>query len=286
MILRLVSMSVVVLLFASSVTAQQVVFSRRVYSAQGRTYQQLWIWSASDGSMTQLTRSARDHDNPICSADGKQIFFESGTDPFAQSHWRFDRETGIERPVNDAPLRTDRAWSDKSNLRVPQCDERTWSRSPDGSRLACSANGKDVVIVDLGTQKEIDRIPFEQRYSTGEPYPAWSLEPTWSPDGRMLLVGTYGENGSSTVPQLDYFLLDRATKTWTRAMTGYNPVWLPDGHAILYETPRDLVPLPPSGTHSVWSAQLALFDVATSNTQRLTSGLSNNVQPALCPPNP
>jgi hypothetical protein len=41
----------------------------------------------------------------------------------------------------------------------PQCDDRPWSPSPDGSRLACTAGGQDIVIVDLGTQKEIGRIP-------------------------------------------------------------------------------------------------------------------------------
>lgn len=95
-----------------------------------------------------------------------------------------------------------------------------------------------------------------------------------------LLVGTYG--GSSTTPALDFFLLDLSTKTWTRAMTGNNPVWLPNGDAIIYETPRDFAPLQLSGTHRVWSAHLARFDVATRTETRLTSGVANNVQPTLC----
>ena len=128
--------------------------------------------------------------------------------PLVQGHWRLDRDTGIEQPTNDVPPLADTVARDTLNDRLAQCDDRTWSPSPDGSRLACTASGQDIVIVDLGTQKEIERIPFWQQYSSGGPYPAWPLQSTWSPDGQTLLVGIYGENSSSTSSQLDYFLLD------------------------------------------------------------------------------
>jgi Tol biopolymer transport system component len=266
------------LLLASSIDAQQVVFSRRVYAVRGTTFQQLWLWSASDGRLTQLTRSARDHRNPVCSPDGTQIFFDSGISPVAR--WRFDRKTGIEQPMNGAPPRSEIVALDTSTRRVPECDDRTWARAPDGSRAVCTANGEHLVIVNLSTGNEVDRIPFDQHHSTGEPYAPWALQSTWSPDGDTLLVGTYG--GSSTAPALHFFLLDLSTKTWTRAMTGNTPVWIPNGDAIIYETPRELVPLPLSGTHRVWSAHLARFEVATRTETRLTSGVTNNVQPTLC----
>jgi Tol biopolymer transport system component len=282
MVRRLARVCGLFLLLTNSVSAQQVVFSRRVYAAQGTTYQQLWIWSTSDGSLKQLTHSARDHNTPICSPDGKQVFFDAVRDPLVQGHWRLDRDTGIEQPTNDVPPVADTVARNPLNGRLTQCDDRTWSPSPDGSRLACTASGQDIVIVDVGTQKEIDRIPFEQQYSSGEPYPAWPLQSTWSPDGQTLLVGVYGENSSSTSYQLDYFLLDLATKTWTRAMTGDNAVWLPGRDAIIFETPRDLAPLPPNGAHSVWSAHLAIFDLTTHRETLLTSGITNNIQPTLC----
>jgi hypothetical protein len=65
-------------------------------------------------------------------------------------------------------------------------------------------------------------------------------------------------------------------------MSGNNPVWLPKGNAIIYETPRDLAPLPPDGAHSVWSSHLALFDLSTRKETLLTSGATNNVQPTIC----
>jgi Tol biopolymer transport system component len=279
---RFVGAWLLFLLSAGSARAQQVVFSRRVYTAQGPTLQQLWIWSPSDGSLKPLTRSPRDHITPVCSPDGKQILFDSGTNSFALSHWRLDRETGIEQPANDVQPMATAVPTDPRKIQVAQCDNRTLSPSPDGSRLACTADGHDIVIVDLGTHAEIERIPFGQRYSSGEPYPDWPLQSIWSPDGRTLLVGTYGENGSSTTGELDYFLLDLTTKTWSRAMTGTDPLWLPGRNAIIYVTPRDLAPLPPSGTHSVWTAHLAMFDPITRKETRLTSGLTNNQQPTLC----
>jgi Tol biopolymer transport system component len=62
-----------VVLLTTSVDAQQLAFSRRGYVARGTSYQQLWIWSAADGHLTQLTRSPRDHSHPVCSPDGRQI---------------------------------------------------------------------------------------------------------------------------------------------------------------------------------------------------------------------
>lgn len=265
-----------VLLFAASAGAQQVIISRRVYATQGRSFQQLWVWSPTTGRLEPLTRSARDHARPTCSADGTQVFFASG-----DGRWQLDRNTGVEQPVTATPPTTTVVASEAPGFRVAACDDSTWSRSPDGSRLACAANGKDIVIVDLRTQQEIERVPFGQRYSNGEPYPAWPLESTWSPDGAQLLVGTYGENGSSTSPTLDYFLLDLATHEWARAFTGNDAVWLPDGSAIVFTTPRDLVRLEGSSKR-VWAAQLAFYDAATRKETLLTLGVTNNVQPTVC----
>src|SRR5207244_5162431 len=197
----------------NSAVAQQIVFSRRVYATQGKSFQQLWIWSADDGMLKPLTHTGRDHYRPSCSADGAQLFFESPEFPAPRHRWRLDRTTGSEQPVDD--------FSSSADARVPLCDDRTLSRSPDGSRIACVAKGdEEIVIVDVRSLQEIERVPFRQRFSNGEPYPPWSLESTWSPDGHQLLVGTYGENGSSTSPQLDYFVLNLATQQWTRAFTG------------------------------------------------------------------
>jgi hypothetical protein len=126
-------------------------------------------------------------------------------------------------------------------------------------------------------------VPFGQRYSTGEPYAPWPMDSLWSPDGRTLLVGNYGENGGSATGELDYFLLDLTTRTWTRAFTGTNALWLTPT-LIIYVTPRALSPLPAGGARSVWTAHLTAFDPRAHRARPITSGLSNDLSPAVCPP--
>jgi Tol biopolymer transport system component len=271
-----------VLIATGPVGAQEIVFSRRVYAARGATFQQLWSWSASDGRLTQLTRTARSHDNPVCSPDGAAIFFGAAIAGLEEQRWRFDRRNGTEQRVAAGATPRGTRRPDGPAPHVPGCDDRTWAAAPDGSRAACTVNGEELAIVDLTIGSEIDRIRFDQRASSGDRYPPWPLDSIWSPDGRTLLVGTYGEASSSTSSFLDFFLLDLPTRTWTRAMSGSNPVWLANGDAIVFETPRMLVPLPPPATGKVWSSHLARFDVATRTELRLTSGVTNNVQPTLC----
>jgi hypothetical protein len=191
-----------------------------------------------------------------------------------------DRNTRIEQPVSNATPDAGVSTRDAPDVRALQCDDGTLSTSPDGLRVACAAHGEDIVIVDLGNLQEIERIPFRQRYSSGEPYPPWPLQSTWSPDARQLLVGIYV--GSSTSPALDYFLLDLATEQWARAFTGENPVWLPDGSNIVFTTPRELALLPGSWKHQVWTAHLAVYNLAARHQTLLTSGVTNNVDPTLC----
>jgi hypothetical protein len=80
----------------------QVVFSRRVYKEQGRTYQQIWNWNPADNSLLQLTDSPRDHYLPSCS--GSSISFVS---PEAwqenAKEWIFDRNSRTERLIGPAP---------------------------------------------------------------------------------------------------------------------------------------------------------------------------------------
>lgn len=141
----------------------------------------------------------------------------------------------------------------------------------------------DILIADARTLEDIVRVPLGQHYSTGEPYPPWPMESLWSPDGHTLLVGTYGEDGSSTTGELDYFLLALTTRTWTRAFTGTDALWLTPT-LIVYVTPRDLSPVPAGGAHSVWTAHLTAFDLVAQRSRPITSGLSNDLSPAVCSP--
>jgi hypothetical protein len=278
---RLVLTAAICLSLTSIIDAQQIIFSHRVYALQGRSYQQLWIWSADAGTLTQLSHAERDHRFPTCDADGRHILFDENG--LRTTRWRLDRISGAEEPLDAPGISVNLAREATASSATTDCDAGTARVSPDGLRLACAVKGTDILIADARTRNDIARVPFGQHYSTGEPYAPWSMESLWSPDGRTLLVGNYGENGSSTIPELDYFLLDLTTGTWTRAFTGTDALWL-TSTLIVYLTPRDLSRLPAGGAHSVWTAHLTAFDTVAHRARPITSGLSNDLSPAVCAP--
>jgi hypothetical protein len=51
----------------------QTVVSRRDYAAHGRTFTQIWMADAGTLNFRQLTDSAHDHSEPVCSPDGKRL---------------------------------------------------------------------------------------------------------------------------------------------------------------------------------------------------------------------
>jgi hypothetical protein len=91
----------------------------------------------------------------------------------------------------------------------------------------------------------------------------------WSPDGRMLLVGS--EAGPTDSKFEDYWLLDWAARKWRYAGGGNGAKWSPDSTQILWAAPRILEPL---GTIHVWVVHPILVDVQTLKQSPLTTGTS------------
>jgi hypothetical protein len=60
------SIILLVLWFASSTSAGEVIFSRRVYKEHGASYQQIWTWNPADGALQE-----RDHNRPTCNGRPK-----------------------------------------------------------------------------------------------------------------------------------------------------------------------------------------------------------------------
>jgi hypothetical protein len=201
--------------------AQQIIFSHRVYAARGRSYQQLWIWSADAGTLRQISHAGRDHRFATCDADRRHVLFDDRENGLKTTRWRLDRMTGAEAPLNAPGISVDFAREANPPSAPAGCDAETARVSPSGTRVACVITGTDILIAVTRTRDTIARVPFGQHYSTGEPYAPWPMESIWSPDERTLLVGNYGENGSSTTGELDYFLLDVTGRTWTRAFHRY-----------------------------------------------------------------
>jgi Tol biopolymer transport system component len=326
----------------------QVVLSRRDYAQHGRTFPHIWMADTGTLNFRQLTHSARDHSEPVCSRDGKLIYFDSDRDAERSRNgygsggnrevWAYDRQTGQERFVwrtsreygldlngatanggllvrvgtelhsllrnlwiidnvdeaaaspdgrrlalviaesydkqgqsQNAKLFLADAATGQSRTEVGKYDVPKWS--PDGKRLAAFFDGS-LAILDAATRREIERVGLPKR-------DAPSQDIVWSPDGKSLLVGLYGENGGAGDPQNDYFLLNPATRTWRPELTARQLLWL-QSDKVLYLHPFRTTPLAPASSHSVWTSQLAVYDLASHKDTALTSGFVLNDDLSTC----
>jgi hypothetical protein len=331
----------------------QVVLSRRVYAERGRTWRQLWIANSGSTDFKQLTHSARDHADQVCSRDGKLIYFVSDRDgarsinAYAGAHdrelWALDRQNGQERLVwqtsgddglglngttadgsvlirlgtelrsllrhpwriekidpaydaaavspdgralairiagsldkegqsHDAKLFIVDTATGQSRVQVGNYEGPAWS--PDGTRIAAIADD-GLAIIDVATRKEVARADWPKTHS-----PPQDL--VWSPDGKYVLAGLYGEDGGAGNPQSDYFLMNIAAGTWTPALTARQVVWFQGSSTLLYLRPFATTPLAPGSAHQVWTAQLAVFDLAIRQDTELTTGLVLNDYMSSC----
>lgn len=76
-----------------------VLFGRRVYALQERTYQQIWKLDARTNKTAALSNTKRRHVQPVCSVSGKRIWFLSGAfgDPQNNELWWFDPHARTEK---------------------------------------------------------------------------------------------------------------------------------------------------------------------------------------------
>jgi len=342
--MRAVAVCSILVVGGASLGAQvdaQVVLTRRDYAEHGRTFPQIWMANAGGLDFRQLTHSARDHSEPVCSRDGKLIYFASDPDAERSRNgygsggnrevWAYDRQTGQERfvwrtsreyglnlngvtanggllvrvgaelhsllrnlwtihDVDEKAVSPDGrrlalviaeslfladAATGQSRTELGQYSEPVWS--PDGMRIAAFFDG-GLAILDARTQREMERVGLPKRDASGQDMPQ---DIVWSPDGKSLLVGLYGENGGAGDPQNDYFLLNPATRTWTPELTARSLLWL-YGETVLYLRPYGTTPLGPGSPHNVWTSELAVYDLASHQDTALISGLVLNDDLSTC----
>ena len=192
----------------------QVVVSRRMYAEHGRTWRQLWIANSGSMDFTQLTRSARDHMEPLCSRDGKLIYFVSDRDgtrsinAYAGGNdrelWTFNRQTGQERLL--------------------------WQTPDDNGLLLNGTTADGGVLIRVGT---------ELRCLLRHPWRIDTIDPAYnaaaaSPDGSALAIviaGSLDNQGQSHDAKL--FIVDTATGQTREQVGKYEaPAWSPDGRRI------------------------------------------------------
>ncbi len=162
----------------------------------------IYVFSVGNGTYSQLTHSADDHD-AVWSPDGTRIAF-----------WRTNSSNA---DGGDIYIMN----SDGSNqTRLGQGVNPSWS--PDGSKIAFvserDGKGGRLWVVNSDGSGEKNLIPGD----LGEvPVAGWT--PSWSPDGKQLL---FENNGAIYVVNADGSGLTKVTTLEARAETG--PVWSPE----------------------------------------------------------
>jgi len=124
---------------------------------------------------------------------------------------------------------------------------------------------------DTCTRQPIDSavLPADTRLPDRSEHWNFLTSASASPDGTLVLVGS--QAGSRTSHFEDYWLFDRASRTWRYAGGGNQARWSPDSSTILWSTPRELASI---GKIHVWVEHLMLVDVRTLDQQPITSGVS------------
>lgn len=256
---------------------------RELWSFDRRTGRERMVWSTSDQDGLDLIGIAAD--------GGAVVNVKSALHKIGGNPWRIDRVVSARFSPDGTRLtiaaagsfdaegqpRDENAYivdSVRGKTRVPagKCESMFWS--PSGARIACES-GREILVLDPASGRQIETIRF-----SGPESPIESV--VWAPDEGRVLVGIYGENGGSGDPQSDYFLFNPATQTWARQFTAESALWLTGGEKILYVRPIDLLPIAPGSRHSVWSSQLAIYDLATHRDTALTSGVVMNGDMAFC----
>ncbi|HEY1949043.1 MAG TPA: hypothetical protein VGG97_18695 [Bryobacteraceae bacterium] len=244
----------------------QVLISRRVYKQNGPSYQQIWNYNPADGALQPLTHSAHTHSQPTCSSNGKTILFVSPADGLpGAKRWSFNRATGVERVISNQRVIHPAA---EENHGTAECPVSARARD----LLAC-ASGREVIL--FRNQAQITRARVAKQNLRIEKL-------SWSPSREWLLVGTLGENSNSSSPQSDYYALDVLSRKVLPIGSGNSGLWIPGKTAVLYTTPRELMPLPAPSKHSVWISHVVSFDPTTKKTADITSGLTNDTDLSVC----
>ena len=192
----------------------QVIVSRRVYAEHGRTWRQLWIASSGSTDFKQLTHSPRDHMEPLCSRDGKLIYFVSDRDGTRSLNayagatdrelWAFDRQTGQERLL--------------------------WQTSDDDGLHLNGTTTEGAVLVRVGTEL---RSQLRHLWHIDNMDPSFNAASV-SPDGHTVaavIAGYLDKEGQSHDANL--FLVDTSTGQSRVKVGKYEgPSWSPDSMRI------------------------------------------------------
>jgi Tol biopolymer transport system component len=207
------------------------------------------------------------HLAPALSPDGSLVAYFSEKDFYFVDLYLADGNTGqVKRRILKSGV--------SSNYETYRFINSQANWSPDGKYLAFAAKRgarDDIVVVDVGRNKEVKRIELKLSGVT---------TPSWSPDGQQLVFTGY-DGGLS-----DLFVVDRNGENLRRLTedkyADLHPVWSPDGRTIAFATDRGRET--DFNTLAIGNMRIALYDLDMGSVRVLDQmDQGKNVSPQWSP---
>jgi Tol biopolymer transport system component len=230
------------------------------YAAGSPGSMRIYIRQIVGGRMVPLTEEqlAGGQRWPQWSSDGARILFQTGRVGVATRSQEGSGALYVARPLGGVARRITAA--------VPRGIAVAPAWSPDERHIAFGgADGLYIVGADT---------PDSPALIVAEPE---VHAPAWSPDGRRVafvsrgIYFTFGEESLGNVSTSTIFVVDVASKAVTRVTSGNwldtNPVWMPDGRALLFISSR-------GGGRDVFHQRFDGSGKPGGEPERISSGLN------------
>lgn len=189
---------------------------------------EIFVTSAAYNTTRRITTTVEAEDSPAFAADNRTLAYASERG----GYWNIYTATIIRDEDPDFPNAT--LIEEKPLFKQDQTDRTCPQYSPDGKELAFVEGRSRLMVLNLATGKVRPITDGEQSYSTDG-----SMDYAWSPDGKWFALGYTGNRHH---PYSDIGIVSAAGgPIHNITNTGYfdrQPVWSPDGNAILFSSDR------------------------------------------------
>lgn len=189
---------------------------------------EIFVTSAAYNTTRRITTTAEAEENPDFAADNRTLAYASERD----GHWNIYTAAIIRDEDPDFPNAT--VLEEKPLFKAGKTDRTCPKYSPDGKELAFVEDRCRLMVLNLASGRTRRITDGERAYSTDG-----NMDYAWSPDGKWFALSYTGNRHH---PYSDIGLVSaQGGPIRNITNTGYfdrQPVWSPDGNAILFSSDR------------------------------------------------